>query len=55
MGQPKVAPENDILNREELAALQRRLSTMSITALKDYYCAAYLRCRPENDSVPTAR
>jgi hypothetical protein len=55
MGRPNVAPENDILNREELAALQRRLSTMSITGVRDFYFAAYLRCRPENDTYPTAR
>jgi hypothetical protein len=35
--------------------LRRKLSTMSITALHDFYFAAYLHCRPENGSLPTAR
>jgi hypothetical protein len=55
MGRPNIAPQNDVLNFEELAALRRRLSTMSMTALHDFYFAAYLHCRPENGSLPTAR
>jgi hypothetical protein len=54
MGRPE-ATQHDALSREELAALQRRLAAMSMTAVRDFYFAAYLRCRPENDGVPSAR
>jgi hypothetical protein len=43
------------MSREELVELQRRLSTMSVTGIQDFYRAAYYRCRLENDGVPTAR
>jgi hypothetical protein len=43
------------MTREELVALQRRLSTMSVTAIQDFYRAAYYHCRLENDGVPNAR
>jgi hypothetical protein len=43
------------MGREELVELQRKLSTMSVTAIQDFYRTAYYHCRLENDRVPTAR
>ena len=43
------------MNREELVELQRKLSTMSVTGIQDFYRAAYFRCRLENHCVPPAR
>jgi hypothetical protein len=43
------------MSRSELVEHQRKLSTMSVTAIQDFYRAAYYRCRLENDGVPTAR
>jgi hypothetical protein len=37
-----------VLSRQDLADLQRKLATMSITGLQDFYRAAYYRCRLEN-------
>jgi hypothetical protein len=43
------------LTKAELAELQRKLSTMSVTAIRDFYFAAHVRCRLEGDKVPAAR
>ena len=48
-------PDKMVLSREELYQLQRKLSTMSITGLQDFYRAAYYRCRLENAGLPPAR
>jgi hypothetical protein len=48
-------PDRDALTREQLASLQRRLATMSITGVRDFYFGAYLRCRLDGDEVPSAR
>jgi hypothetical protein len=47
--------QKPIMSREELVEFQRRLSTMSVTGIQDFYRAAYYRCRLENDGVPPAR
>ena len=44
-----------VMSREELVELQRKLATMSVTGLQDFYRAAYYRCRLENNGVPPAR
>ena len=45
-----------MLTREELEALQRRLSNMSTTtAVQDFYRTAHLACRFQEDRVPSAR
>jgi hypothetical protein len=48
-------PDKMVLSRQDLAELQRKLVTMSITGLQDFYRAAYYRCRLENDQIPPAR
>lgn len=48
-------PHKIVLSREELNQLQRKLATMSITGLQDFYRAAYYRCRLENAGLPPAR
>jgi hypothetical protein len=45
----------DVLSKSELAALQKKLATMSTTALHDFYFAAYYRCRLQEQAVPSAR
>jgi hypothetical protein len=44
-----------VLSREDLAELQRRLSQMSVTAVQDFYRTAYLSCRLEEERFPSAR
>jgi hypothetical protein len=44
-----------VLTQQDLAELQRKLATMSITGLQDFYRAAYYRCRLENAGIPPAR
>lgn len=44
-----------MLSEAELQQLRRKLSTMSVTALGDFYRAAYYRCRLEGYAVPPAR
>ena len=39
----------------QLAELRRKLSTMSVTAVKDAYQSAYFQCKLEGDKVPPAR
>jgi len=44
-----------VLTRDELNALEKRLSGMSIVAVRDFYGMALYRCRLEEDSIPDAR
>jgi hypothetical protein len=44
-----------VLSKEELNQLHRKLSTMSVTGLYDFYRAAYHRCRLEGYALPPAR
>jgi len=48
-------PEKITLSRQDLADLQRKLATMSITGLQDFYRSAYDRCRLESAAVPPPR
>jgi hypothetical protein len=48
-------PDKIVLSKEELNQLQRKLRTMSMTGVYDYYRAAYHRCRIEGYSIPSAR
>src|SRR5580700_34043 len=43
------------MSRQELIELPRKLSTMSVTGIQDFYRAAYYRCRLENEGLPPAR
>jgi hypothetical protein len=56
---PAVAKRPDfakqVLSREDLAELQRRLGQMSVTAVQDFYRTAYLGCRLNEGHVPSAR
>jgi hypothetical protein len=45
----------DVLSKDELAALQKKLSKMSLTALHDFYFASYYRCRLQDHGLPSAR
>lgn len=47
-------PDKIVLSEEELNLLRRKLSTMSLTALYDFYRAAYHRCRIEGYAIPPA-
>ena len=49
------AQAEDHLSVDELIELRKKLSTMSVTGLQDFYRAAYYRCRLENEGVPPAR
>ena len=40
------------LSKEELVALKERLKKMSVTALQDFYRAAYWQCRLEEEVPP---
>jgi hypothetical protein len=44
-----------VLSREDLADLQRRLDQMSVTGVEDFYRTCYLACRLDGDRVPSAR
>jgi hypothetical protein len=50
---PEPAPT--VLTRAELNALQKRLSEMSVIAVRDFYGMALYRCRLEEDRIPDAR
>jgi hypothetical protein len=52
---PEVPSTKDVLSRDDLAELQRKLSQMSVTGLQDFYRTAYYRCRLEGERVPQAR
>jgi hypothetical protein len=50
---PEFAPS--VLTRDELNALEKRLSGMSVVAVRDFYGMALYRCRLEEDRIPEAR
>jgi hypothetical protein len=52
---PEVPSPKDVLNRADLVELQRKLSSMSVTGLQDFYRTAYYRCGLESEQVPDAR
>jgi len=52
---PEVPSPKDVLSKNDLAELQRKLSAMSVTGLQDFYRTAYYRCRLEGEQVPQAR
>lgn len=47
--------EKDVLSKNELAELQKKLASMSVTGLNDFYFAAHYRCRLEQGKIPNAR
>jgi hypothetical protein len=47
--------QKETLTPDDLLALQKKLGTMSVTAVLDFYRAAYGRCRLDGDRVPTER
>ena len=42
------------LDRTQLDELRKRLSKMSITALSDFYYAAWTMCKPDRERPPRA-
>jgi hypothetical protein len=48
-------PDKAVLSKEELSQLQRKLHTMSLTGLYDFYRSAYYRCRLEGYAILPAR
>jgi hypothetical protein len=44
-----------MLTRDDLVALEKRLSGMSVVAVRDFYGMALYRCRLEDDRIPEAR
>lgn len=44
-----------VLSRPELEELNRRLASMSVTGVRDFYSSAYLSCRLDGERVPSAR
>jgi hypothetical protein len=48
-------PPDDVLSRAELEELQRRLSMLSVTAVRDFYRAAHHNCRLDPGYFPPAR
>jgi hypothetical protein len=47
--------QQQMLSRDDLAVLKRRLDQMSVTGVQDFYRTAYLACRVDGDRVPSAR
>jgi hypothetical protein len=47
--------KEQILSKDAVALLRRKLSMMSITGLEDFYRGAYARCSLEKGSVPQPR
>jgi hypothetical protein len=45
-------PDKITLSRQDLADLQRKLDTMSITSLQDFYRAAHYPCRLDSATIP---
>ena len=43
------------VNRQDLIELNRRLASISVTAVRDLYHTAYFACRLDGDHVPSAR
>jgi hypothetical protein len=48
-------PTDEVLSRENLAELQRKLSMMGVTAVQDFYRSAHFVCRIEPGHFPSAR
>jgi hypothetical protein len=46
---------DDELNTAQLSELRKKLSAMSVTAVKDTYQSAYYQCRLDGDKVPSPR
>ena len=46
---------DDKLTTTQLADLRKKLSTMSVTAVKDAYHSAYFQCKLDGDKIPSAR
>jgi hypothetical protein len=44
-----------VLTRDDLKALDKRLSGMSVIAVRDFYGMALHRCRLEEDRIPEGR
>lgn len=44
-----------VLSVEDLGELRKRLSTMSMTGLRDLYHAAHYRCRLQDGKAPIGR
>ena len=42
------------LDRQQIDDLRKRLARMSMTALSDFYYAAWTMCKPESHSLPRA-
>jgi hypothetical protein len=55
MARREKKPRDEILSRNELADLRRRLSMMTVTAVQDFYRAAHNRCRLDYGHFPSAR
>jgi hypothetical protein len=52
---PEVPSPKDVLSKDDLAELHRKLSQMSVTGLQDFYRTAYYRWRLEREQIPQAR
>jgi hypothetical protein len=50
---PEFSPS--VLTRDDLAALEKRLSGMSVIAVRDFYGMALYRCQLQDDRIPDAR
>ena len=48
-------PPDEVLTKNDLAELQRRLSMMSVTAVQDFYQSAHMVCRIGSGHFPSAR
>ena len=48
-------PPDEVLTKNDLAELQRRLSMMSVTAVQDFYQSAHMVCRIGPGHFPSAR
>jgi len=48
-------PTDEVLSRENLAELQRKLSMMGVTAVQDFYRSAHFVCRIGPGHFPSAR
>jgi hypothetical protein len=44
-----------VLSRQDLQQLHARLGRMSVTAVHDFYGAAYLTCRLDGHNIPKPR
>jgi hypothetical protein len=45
----------DALTKQDIEEIRRKLATMSVTGVKDFYTAAYFECRLNGDRIPAAR